>query len=111
MDIKKFDSIKETMSSVLNLDVEYRILTHNLKKGERIKKHYHPEANERVILDNGKVSFFYKDKWTEIKPENGSVIVVSVPPKTVHGLIAKTKTQYLVIRDREAETVYVDVKS
>ena len=107
MDIKKFDSLTEAISSVLNLDVEYRILTHNLKKGERIKKHYHPEANERVILDNGRVSFFYKDKWTEIKPEKGEVIVVSVSPKTVHGLIAKTNTQYLVIRDKEAKTIYL----
>lgn len=108
MKTKTFSSLKEAISSVLVRDTEFRILTHRLTKWKRIKNHHHPDTSEWVIFNEGDINFFYKNEWLKIKPGKGKVIVVSIPPKIVHGLVAVSPTHYLVIRDKEVETIYED---
>lgn len=67
MNVKKYKNLKEALLAIIIPDKEFRILNHKLLKGEKIRKHYHPNAKEFVIFDRGRIRFFFGDKWKELE--------------------------------------------
>lgn len=105
MEYKKYESLKEALDDTLRKDQEYFLVKHYLKKDGLIKRHYHPRANEWLIIDNGKFeiradevnhSFSVKNKFHAFK--------FLVAQK--HAFRALSDLDYYVLRDAEDETVY-----
>lgn len=106
MKTKTYGTLESALLSILKKDKEYRIVTHEFPEGRKVQKHYHPNANEWVIANNGSFKFFYAGRWFDIKLDNDRYTVIHIPAKITHGLATQSKVLYFVARDNEAKTVY-----
>lgn len=107
MQITRYDSIQKALTEILSLNVESRIVTHSLRKGQKVRAHLHQLATEWIILSKGKAEISFNKTWEEVDVPNDTIIVVTIPPLTVHSLNAKTPLKYFVVRDKEAKTEYI----
>jgi quercetin dioxygenase-like cupin family protein len=108
MVISTFPTLHEALDDILPLDTEYSLITHQLEAGKTIASHYHNTAHEWVIIDaRGKINVLYGTQWKELVLVNGAVSVIHFPPKSIHGLEAKTPIKYFVIRNSSDVTHYL----
>lgn len=105
MEYKKYGSLREVLGDITRKDQDYSLTRHTFKNGEGIKRHYHPRANEWLIIDNGKFeirvdevnhSFSIRNKFHAFK--------FLVAQK--HAFRALSDITYYVLRDTEDETVF-----
>ena len=105
MKTKKFNTIAGALLGVIPKDKTYFFVWHSLKKGERIKEHHHNKANEWLIADNGGISVTIGHETKQFVPK-GKAIVVFLPKKKRHALVALATTSYMVVRDRDDRVIY-----
>lgn len=99
-----FPSLKKALES-LGEDKKYDYENHKFSRGEEIKRHYHPKANEFVIVDQGKFSLIAgKEKFDfHIK---GKAYVIKITKGIKHSLLVKSKISYFVFRDKRDKIIY-----
>lgn len=109
MKTKEYPNLKEAIESLTEKDKNYIFIRHTINHGEPIRPHYHPKANEFLIVDNG-VFDIWLDRDSKILVPNGKVIVVVFPKGQRHSLktINSTPVSYFVFRDRKDETIYCE---
>jgi len=105
MEIQKFKNIKEALEKILPKDLEFKIVHHRLKKGDSIKRHYHPKATEWFFIDNGNFEIKLDDEKEIFEPK-GDLLVFKFLVTQKHSLRALTDISYIVIRDRDDETIF-----
>ncbi|NQT22795.1 MAG: hypothetical protein HQ579_05065 [Candidatus Omnitrophica bacterium] len=105
MKVNWYSNLKEAIESTTKEDGGYMFVRHSLEAGEEAKLHYHPEANEFLVVDNGVFGVALARKHQTFRPD-GRVIVIHFPKKQKHSLRALAPTSYFVFRDKEDETIY-----
>jgi hypothetical protein len=105
MKIKKFNTITGALFGSTKKDKTYSFVWHRLKKGECIREHYHNEANEWLIAAGGGLSVTIGRETRQFFSK-GAAIVVFLPKKKKHSLIALTTVSYFVIRDKDDRVIY-----
>ena len=93
----------------LVIDKEYTLLKHNFGKGGEVKEHFHPYADEWIIVDNGCATL--SDDFNVLKEKQfseHSTGIIHYPRGTIHGMKFHETTEYLVMRKGRAGTLYLD---
>lgn len=103
-----FKSLEGAISAVVKKDKDHILIMHRLKKGERIKSHYHPVANEWLIIKGGSFEALYgsKDVVESENLEKDRFCLLHFPARTEHAFLAKSNLRYWVLRDRKDKIVY-----
>jgi len=105
MEFRNYDSLKGALSDILRKDADYYIVRHELKKGKGINRHYHPKANEWLIIDSGKFEVRIDDKRESFNVKN-KIHVFKFMVSVKHAFYAASDISYFVIRDVEDETIF-----
>jgi len=105
MKIKKFNTIADALFGSTKKDKTYSFVWHRLKRGERIREHYHNEANEWLVAAGGDLLVTIGRETRQFSSK-GAAIVVFLPKKKKHSLVALTAASYFVIRDKEDRVIY-----
>ncbi len=100
-----FENLKKALESLMFGDDEYVLVRHVVNSGEKIKPHYHPRATEWLIIDQGVFDVKVENEWL-----SGNLMyqttVFLFPKGKIHAIEAKTKIEYLVLRDKKDKTIY-----
>ena len=102
---KYYSTLEELLGNLTKKDKDYILVQHDFKKGEVVKPHYHPEANEWVIFRNGKVEITLELETATVQSSE-EYSVVYFPKNKFHGLKCLTDISYLVLRDKKDKTKY-----
>ena len=105
MEYKKYKSTKEALADILRDDQEYIVIKHKAKKGYSVKRHYHPKANEWLIIDNGKFTIKMDDETETFNLKN-QVTVFKFMVSVKHMFSTDSDISYFVVRDVQDETVF-----
>ena len=94
------------MLSFMPIDRNYTIVWHNLNSEEEIRAHYHPKANEWIIVNYGRFEITINEKSYDCDVGLDEFMVIPLPKKSMHSILAKTNLVYVVIRNRKDRIVY-----
>jgi len=114
MKINEYNSFQEAIRSLTQEDEEYILVRHVLKAGEKVKEHYHPRANEWIIVNivEGKLVIWLGDKMKKIDfSDYLSPVAIFLPAGVKHSLLAISPISYSVLRDRKDKTIYCKKES
>lgn len=107
MKIEEYTNFKEAIESITKEDKDYVFIRHTLNAGEVVKLHYHPKANEFLVVDNGVFTVELGREHISLRPD-GRVIAIHFPKGRKHCLRTLAPTSYFVFRDRKDETIYCE---
>lgn len=104
MDTKTFANFKEAFKSFVNNDKDYIFTRHSLDRGEKIEPHFHPEANEWVVINHGKftVKLENHEETLDLKRR---VTVLYFPKGQKHSFTIHSKISYFVFKDKSDKTI------
>lgn len=105
MIVKKYASFIEAVEASAVLNFEYQAAKHVLQPRKGFKKHYHPLANEFIVVYKGRFSVTIGEE-RRIIDCNHKCIVVYFPAGQIHRLVALTETRYQVYKDKQDATLY-----
>lgn len=102
-------SVGAAIAAMLKENKNFVRLRHALKPGEEVKLHYHPKANEWVVIDDGlfvvRVGGEHYEAEYSYELESRAM-AFHFRPGQWHYLRAVTRISYWVFRDRKDKTVY-----
>jgi mannose-6-phosphate isomerase-like protein (cupin superfamily) len=102
---KEFSGV---LSAIIEPDKEAHVVQHTLEPGERINTHLHPQATEWLVFQKGSFELLWGESHLPVTQDGRDTwIAIEIPPKTIHGLIATSKINYFVVRDRADIIEYV----
>lgn len=104
MKVETKADIKEALTSILRPDAKFTIILHTLEEGYKVKSHFHPDANEWLVLFRGKAKVMVNGE-SRVVASSGRVKVIEVPRGISHSLASKAKSEYLVVRDGNTSTI------
>ena len=102
---KYYSTLEELLGNLTKKDKDYILVRHDFKKGDVVKPHYHPEANEWALFRNGKVEIILESETATVQ-SSGKYFVVHFPKTKFHGLKCLTDISYFVLRDKKDKTKY-----
>ncbi len=105
MKMEKYNTVEGAIRSFTIEDKDYIFVRHILKPEEKIERHYHKEANEWIVISNGKFITKVADEEKRIDIQN-EVLAIHFPKGQPHSFLAKTKVSYFVFRDCNDQTIY-----
>lgn len=107
MKIEEYVDLKEAIASLTKENKNYIFVRHTLDVGEAVKLHYHPKANEFLVVDSGVLDV--QLGWeSKILTPKGRVTVICFSRGRKHSLKTLSPISYFVFRDREDETIYCE---
>jgi quercetin dioxygenase-like cupin family protein len=106
MKIKKYASPENARRAVMKPDVDYVAVRHILKKGESVDPDRHRDINEVIIISNGKFRISVEGEFEKFDLKN-ETRAIFIPPGTWHALIAESRLEYEVIKDKLDEEYFV----
>ena len=106
MEVQTYNSFREAIESLAKEDWEYIFVRHSLEAGDEVKPHYHENANEWVVIDNGSFSVRIGEDTKALNLRD-EVSVIHFPRGQIHSFSAESKVSYFVFRDRQDKTIYV----
>lgn len=107
MEIKHFQTLHEALTGTCKKDAEYILISHSLTQKRIIRRHYHPHANEYIILTHGEFDVTVGKIKKSFRVMEG-VTVIKFPKRHGHAFLARSNLSYFVLRDRMDETVYCE---
>ncbi len=108
INVRTSDSLPHLLRETIPVDVSSRLLWHNLMPGKKVDLHFHPDATEWLIFEQGRFEILTASSSNHIKGTAGTWHIVRFGPGVAHGLISHEESAYFVVRDRDDETVYLD---
>ncbi len=106
METAIFESFKKALESLTFEDDEYILVRHLLKSEKEIKLHYHPEATEWLIIDNGIFDVQIENELKRYRRTYQTTVFL-FPKGKNHNIKAVTEIEYFVLRDKKDKTIYV----
>jgi len=103
----EFANFKEAFRSLIIEDEEYVLVRHTLDLGEETGFHYHPEADEWLVINHGNFVAKLGNEEREFNLKR-RVTAVHFPGGQKHSLVALSRFSYFVLRDRKDATVYCE---
>ena len=98
-------NVCEVLLALMQMDQEYVIVRHRLDAAESIAEHFHPKANEWVIIERGAIEVTI-DGAKRKHHLDGTALAIPFPAGARHALKALSAVEYVVLRDREDEIIY-----
>lgn len=107
MYFKKYPNLEEALNDITREDKNYILIRHTLKRKEKVAFHYHPNADEWIILSNGNCEIICGDTTARFSDSDaGKELIAILLPKTQkHSFLAISKICYFVLRDKNDITV------
>lgn len=105
MKVEKYPNFKQAIRSLTKEDREYVFVRHVLAPGEEVVSHYHPKANECIVVNRGRFILQINGEEQEFDLQR-QVLVIFLPACQAHSLMAVSQLSYYVFRDRPDEIIY-----
>ncbi|MFH1210496.1 MAG: cupin domain-containing protein [archaeon] len=106
--MNKYRYLREAINEIQRKDREYVSVRHDLRAGKSVGPHFHPSVWEWAIFDSfgrAKVAVDFENKLIN---DPIGVLVVNFPKGHIHGLKCLTDVSYLVVREGDDDTVYLN---
>jgi quercetin dioxygenase-like cupin family protein len=102
MNIEKYPDFESTTRAVTSPERKYVFERHELVAGENIPWHFHPKAEEVIIIHEGALWLAVEKERKIIRRKKGSEIKVArIYPGEAHALMAFSDISYSVYKTRE----------
>ena len=105
MEIQTYPSRDEARDAITIPDKNYMFVRHVFKPGGAVKLHFHPKANEWLIVSDGEFQVRLEEEKRMFNLQH-QAIAIHFPAGQKHSLAAISDVSYSVLRDREDKTVY-----
>ncbi len=107
MEIREFNNFKDAFQSLMPESRECVFVRHSLEPKEEIKLHYHPKANEWLVINRGRFVVTLESEEQEFWLKR-RVMAIRFSAKQKHALATKSKISFFVLRDRADKTIYME---
>jgi quercetin dioxygenase-like cupin family protein len=107
LEIKEYENLREAFGDIMENDSDYAMVKHDLAKGECVREHLHPEAEEWIVFGEGGFEILIDFDKHIIGPADG-VHSIYLPRSCIHGMKCLTDITYFVLKRGNDRMVYLD---
>jgi len=110
MDIRECKCLGEVICSLTILDKDYIFVRHELAPGQKVGLHYHKNADEWVVVKEGKfvVRSGRKEMTFDLQYGDNKILVIRFPKRRNHSFRAESIVSYFVFRSCQDEIIYLE---
>ncbi|MGV8151302.1 MAG: cupin domain-containing protein [Candidatus Woesearchaeota archaeon] len=105
IETETYDSVIVAENAIKPLNSKYILIQHDFPAGTFVRPHFHPIADEWVIVESGRfvATINFQRQEFEIKKATS----LYFPRHNIHSLTAISDISYTVIRSENDETIYL----
>lgn len=102
---KIYENSYDALNNIIGLDKSYIVIRHDFPKNTSVLLHFHPKANETIIVNSG--VFVANLDFVQEKFDIKQTTTLNFPAGHIHSLKTLTDVSYLVLRDVDDKLIYL----
>jgi mannose-6-phosphate isomerase-like protein (cupin superfamily) len=107
LEIKEYENFEEAFGDIMDKDADYAMVKHELAKGESVREHLHPDAEEWIVFREGEFKMIIDFDKEVVRPAD-NVRSVYLPKSCIHGMKCLTDITYFVLKSGSDRIIYLD---